>query len=63
MIAILIENVPLIKTFVDGFLAGEGYMGVTKRMHGIGCALDVGGGRLGAILIMISYLLPRVYKY
>ena len=63
IIAVLIENIPAFKSFVDGFLAGEGYMGVTKRMHGIGCALDVGGGRLGAILIIISFLIPRMYKY
>lgn len=62
-IAVLIENIPVFKNFVNGFLAGEGYMGVTKRMHGIGCALDVGGGRLGAILIMIAYMLPKMHNY
>lgn len=31
-------------------------------MYGIGCALDVGGGRLGAILIILVYLILQSLK-
>lgn len=46
-------------------IQGEKYMGIgidDTRLHGIGCALDVGGARLGAILIAISYLIIQYLK-
>lgn len=63
IIAVAIDSVPIIRSFVDGFLDGEGYMGKVKnRMYGIGCALDVAGGRFAALLIMIAALLPSAFK-
>lgn len=63
LIAVAIDSVPAIRSFVDGFLDGEGYMGKVKnRLYGIGCALDVAGGRFAALLIMIAALLPSAFK-
>ena len=56
-IALLIDSYPLVKGVVDGFLAGEGYMGKNEsRLYGIGCALDVAGSRFAVVLIMIAYI-------
>lgn len=63
LIAYAIHTIPVVKNVVYSFLDGEGYMGKTERMHGIGCALDVGGGRLGVILIMIAYMIPRMLAW
>lgn len=63
-IAVAIDVSPTVKHFVDGFLDGEGFMGkMNNRMYGVGCALDVAGGRFSAILIMIAFLLPKVCKW
>lgn len=35
---------------------------VKNRLYGIGCALDVAGGRFAALLIMIAALLPSAFK-
>ena len=32
------------------------------RLYGIGCALDVAGGRFAVLLVMIAFLLPYMYK-
>lgn len=63
-IAVTIDAFPIVKHFVDSFLEGEGFMGkMNNRMYGIGCALDVAGGRFSAILIMIAFLLPKVSQW
>lgn len=52
-----------LKNFVDSFLAGEGFMGKFEgRLYGIGCALDVAGGRMAVLLIMIACLLLQMTK-
>lgn len=58
-LGLLINHFSFLKAFVDAYITGEKYMGVgvKDRLYGIGCALDVGGGRLGAILIILSYLI------
>lgn len=58
-LALLINHFPLLSDWVDTYITGERYMGVgvDNRLHGIGCALDVGGGRLGAILILVAFLI------
>ena len=60
LLAYAIHTIPVFKNVVYSFLDGWGYMGKSDRMHGIGCGLDVGGGRLGVILIMIAYMTPRM---
>ena len=53
--------IPSLKDFIDGMMAGnEAFMGdAGDRMHGLGCALDVAGGRYAAILVIIAYLLTK----
>ena len=61
IIAVMINTYAPIKSFVDSFLAGEGFMGQFEgRLYGIGCALDVAGGRFAVLLVMIAALLPRM---
>jgi len=61
ILAEAIELIPAVKTFVDSFLAGEGFMGKNEgRLYGLGCALDVAGSRFAVVSVMIAYLLPRV---
>lgn len=62
-LAIAIDLVPIVKNIVDSFLAGEGFMGKADgRLYGVGCAYDVAGGRFAVLLVMISVLLPHMYK-
>ena len=64
LIAITMDIYYPLKNFVDSFLWGEGFMGkaVKGRLYGVGCALDVAGGRFAVLLIMIAFLLPRMYE-
>lgn len=56
-LALLIDSYPVVKNFVDGFLASGGHMGKNEsRLYGPGCALDVAGSRFAVILIMIAYI-------
>ena len=53
---------PVVMEFVHGLMAkeGEAFMGdAGNRIHGLGCALDVAGGRFAAILLMIAFFLVR----
>ena len=63
-IGLLIYEFSFLKGLVDAYITGEKYMGVgvEERIYGIGCALDVGGGRLGAILIIIVYLILQTVE-
>lgn len=50
-------NAPL-KSFVDSFLAGTGFMGKSEdRLYGIGASLDVAGMRFSVALVMAVYLM------
>lgn len=63
IIAFSIGQLPIIKSFVDSFLAGEGFMGRAEdRLYGIGASLDVGGMRFAAILLIISNLCLNMSK-
>lgn len=62
IIAILIDTYLPIKSFVDSFCYDASYMVEKKRLYGIGCGLDIAGGRFAAILIIISFLLPQSLK-
>ncbi len=63
-LALLINHFPFLDNWMQAHISGEKYMGigVENRLYGIGCALDVGGGRLGAILIIIAYLILQAMK-
>lgn len=58
-LGLLINYIPFMKSAVETLITGEKYMGVgvENRLYGIGCALDVGGGRLGAVLIILVHLM------
>ena len=57
-LALAIDRYPPLKYFVNSFLGGEElFMSVVEgRLYGIGCALDVAGGRFAAILTILAYL-------
>lgn len=58
---IMVYN-PAIGNFIDGLMAtgGEAFMGdAGDRIHGLGCALDVAGGRFAAILLMNAFLMTK----
>lgn len=62
---ILMHKYAFLEDLFTRFISGEKYMGVgvgTSRLHGIGCALDVGGARLGVILITMTYLMIQNLK-
>ncbi len=61
VLAVMVDSIPAVKTFIDSILSGEGFMGKNEgRLYGLGCALDVAGGRFAVLLTMIAFLLPRV---
>lgn len=64
LLAISMDIYAPLKSFVDSFLAGEGFMGkaIKGRLYGIGCALDVAGGRFAVLLVMIAFLLPNMFS-
>lgn len=52
------EYNPALMDFINGLMAkdGEAFMGdAGNRIHGLGCALDVAGGRFAAVLLMIAF--------
>lgn len=56
------EYNPALMKFVNGLMAkgGEAFMGdAGDRTHGLGCALDVAGGRFAAVLLMATFFLTR----
>lgn len=59
-LALAVDTIPAVKTFIDSILEGEGFMGKNEnRLYGLGCALDVAGTRFSALLVMIAFLLPK----
>lgn len=60
-IALMVDSIPAVKDWVDGFVIGEGFMGTNKdRMYGIGASLDVAGMKFAATLIMIAVILNKI---
>ena len=64
IIAILIDNYPAAKMFVDRVVATSGFIDQSElankdRLYGIGCALDVAGTRFAAVLVMIAALIAK----
>lgn len=61
IIALMVDSMPAVKSFVDGFVVGEGFMGTSKdRMYGIGASLDVAGMKFAGVLIMIAVILKKI---
>lgn len=64
VLAVMMEQIPVMKNAIDSVLADDGFMGTGRgRMHGIGCALDVAGGRFAALLVIAAFLLPRMLRH
>lgn len=63
LLAYLMTIFPVLKSWVDSFLGGKGFMGkMDDRLYGIGAALDVAGTRFSVILILIVFLLTNIVK-
>lgn len=64
LIAIVMDFYPPLKSVVDSFLGGEGFMGKNEtRLYGVGAALDVAGSRFAIALIIIAFFLSNTAKY
>lgn len=58
IIAIVIDNVPIVQDFVDRWvLQGQYFLKQIHRLYGIGASLDVAGMRFAAVMALISLLL------
>ncbi len=63
LLAIAIDSNVNVKMFVDSILDGEGFMGKNPgRLYGLGCALDVAGGRFSAVLVLLVGYLCQLVK-
>lgn len=61
VLALTMEYFPSLQVSIDGVIGGS-EMFMTDgggRLHGIGCALDVAGGRFAAVLVMTSVLMVK----
>lgn len=54
---LLIDNYPGFKSWADSTFVGLSYADEIKRLYGLGPALDVGGSRFAAVLLIIGYML------
>lgn len=57
ILAIAIDMNADVAKFVDRFYPESAFFHDKKRMYGLGCGLDVAGGRFSAVLVMIAYAL------
>ncbi|CAM3921239.1 hypothetical protein I6H88_11200 [Elizabethkingia bruuniana] len=65
ILALLIDNVLFVKTFVDNYIsqatvADVKFLNEAKRLYGIGAAVDVAGTRFSIILIGLVAVMARV---
>jgi len=59
-IALLIEFIPAVKSFVDNVLfTGNQRMNELDRLYGIGAELDVAGVKFASVLVMIAIILSE----
>ena len=61
ILAMFMQYIPSLQSAIDSLLGGkELFMSDGGgRVHGIGCALDVAGGRFAAVLTMIAVMMTR----
>lgn len=61
VLAMLMQYIPSLQTTIDGMLGGTELFMTDGggRVHGIGCALDVAGGRFAAVLIMTAVMMSN----
>lgn len=63
--ALMIDNNPAFKAFVDTYVSGFGFvdtsqLGKSQRLYGIGAGLDVAGLRFSVVLVAIAHLTSRM---
>ena len=66
-IALLIDASPIVKSIVDRYIMGFDFVDInrlssSKRLYGIGAALDVAGTRFCVVLIMIATITVNLYR-
>ncbi|MCD8236969.1 MAG: hypothetical protein LUD00_10040 [Prevotellaceae bacterium] len=60
VLAILIDNIPAFRQFVDSYIAqGQVYLQDMRRLYGIGASLDPAGTRFSVVLFLMAYLLCK----
>ena len=58
VMALLIDNIPSVKSFVDAYvLQDQQFLTEVGRLYGIGAMLDTAGIRFSIVLVLISYLI------
>ena len=58
VMALLIDNIPAIKSFVDTYIQqDQKYLTKVDRLYGIGAMLDTAGIRFSLVLVLIAYLM------
>ena len=63
VMAMLIEFVPAVQTFVDTYvLQGQDMLKQLDRLYGVGASLDVGGSRFAAVLVAIAVMMEQSKK-
>ena len=61
ILAMFMQYIPSLQSAIDSVLGGDELFmkDAGGRVHGIGCALDVAGGRFAAVLTMIAVMMTR----
>ena len=61
ILAMFMQYIPSLQSAIDSLLGGDELFmkDAGGRVHGIGCALDVAGGRFAAVLTMIAVMMTR----
>lgn len=62
ILAMTIEMNVNVAQFIDRYYPESAFFHEKKRMYGLGCGLDVAGGRFSAVLVMLAYLLYKNSK-
>ena len=67
-LALMIDSIPAFKAFIDRFVVGFDFVDTdtlkkANRIYGVGAGLDVAGTRFAAVLVMISVLLQKLYRF
>lgn len=58
ILALVIDNSPAFKNLVDTYIQqGQGYLDQTRRLYGIGAALDTAGTRFAVVLTLLAHLI------
>lgn len=63
ILALWFDHSASAENWYQGKFSGDGFMaGVEDRLHGIGCALDVAGFRMAAVITLTSYILVEANR-